>query len=69
MAFCDFLLGYCGLILPSLSVYQRQWKSKADLLKKKILQLSRDEGNKELSEFPTQQNAHFPPLVLTSALI
>ncbi|KAK2895684.1 putative leucine-rich repeat-containing protein DDB_G0290503 isoform X2 [Channa argus] len=30
--------------------YQRQWRQKADLLKKKILELNRDENNKELTK-------------------
>lgn len=34
----------------------------AELLKKKILQLSRDESNRELSEHATQQNADVAPV-------
>lgn len=37
----------------------------AELLKKKILQLSRDENNKELSEHATQQNADVAPCLVS----
>lgn len=41
----------------SSSDYQRQWRQKVELLKKKILQLTRDENNQDLSKCATQQNA------------
>lgn len=40
----------------SVLVYKRQKEQKEDLLKKKILLLSRDESNTELSKCATQQN-------------
>lgn len=46
-------------ILVSFSDYQRQWRQKIELLKKKILQLNREERNSELSKGETQQNTLF----------
>lgn len=57
----------CGLILI-LSAFQRQWTQKADLLREKIKQLSRDERNKDLSELETQPNAEVIPRLVWSLI-
>lgn len=51
------------------SAYQRQWANLVDLLKKKILLLSREEDNKELSKCSAPQKADVAPwFVLTPSL-
>lgn len=64
---CDLrrLLCHYGLILMFSSAYQRQWMQLAELLKRKIAQLSQEENNKKLSEHATQQNADVAPCLVS----
>lgn len=68
-----FLELHNGFILVSFSDYQRQIRQKAELLKKKILHLNREESNTELSKCfdstETQTICFLGFVVFTRALI
>lgn len=55
------ILCHWALILMFSSAYQRQWTKMTELLKKKILRLTREDDNQVLSKCMAQQNADVAP--------